>query len=71
MTNDKHPADIEPSSDDAAQLTDENDTEGHSLLSAQLGGVIANERAREAAKWAIGEKARKQQQRERGKDGHR
>ena len=61
MTNDKRTADQEPASDDAVKPT-EDDTEGHSLLSAQLGGVIAGERAREAANWARAEQARRRQQ---------
>lgn len=70
MTDEKLSAEVEPTSLEADMQIDEDDTQGHSLLSGQLGGVLANERARDAAKWAAGEKARKQQH-ERGKDGHR
>jgi hypothetical protein len=72
MTIDKRADEITPDPESADQATDESDTEGHSLLNAQFGGVVANERAREAARWAKAEQARKQgQQHERGKDGHR
>lgn len=62
MTNEKRPADVEPGSKEAVErdVEADHDTEGHSVLNAQLGGVMANERARDAAKWARQEQARKQ-----------
>ena len=72
MTNDKRPEDITSDTGNTDQPDDESDTQGHSLLNAQFGGVMANERSREAAKWAKAEQARKNsKQHARGKDGHR
>ena len=38
----------------------EKDVEGHSLLNAQLGQALANQRAREAQEWARAERARRE-----------
>jgi hypothetical protein len=70
MTEKKRPSNSKPATDvDVEPSADENDTQGHSLLSAQLGGVMANERNLEAARWAREQQARKQQNQR--KDGHR
>lgn len=42
-----------------ADSGDESDTEGHSLLQAELHRQIATSRTREAADWARGEAARR------------
>lgn len=44
---------------DPADAEDESDTEGHSLLQAELHRQIATSRTREAADWARGEAARR------------
>lgn len=48
--------------------SEESDTEGHSLLQAELHRQIATSRTREAADWARGEAARRKAQ-ERAKRG--
>lgn len=45
---------------------DEADTEGHSLLSEQLGRTVAQEHSRQAAQWSKGERARKSSKPARG-----
>jgi hypothetical protein len=46
---------------------DETDTEGHSLFMAELGRQMAGDRSREAAEWARGEKARREQKKDASK----
>jgi len=47
------------SADEARSDDTGDDTEGHSLLTYELGRTVANERSREAGDWARNERLRK------------
>ncbi len=49
----------EPPDQGSEETVDEADTEGHSLLQAELHREIATSRSREASDWARGEAARR------------
>jgi hypothetical protein len=67
MTETRRPSNSKPTTDtDVDSTADLNDLSGHNMLSAQLGGVLADDRAREAARWAKSEQARKQNAHHRG-----
>jgi hypothetical protein len=52
-------SDIAPEAANDTRSDDGDDTEGHSLLTYELGRTVANERSREAGDWARNERLRK------------